>query len=610
MESKWIRYLHMSRWIIVARIELVVLMISLLVVLAPAALMAQIKHSYPLIGWQTFGGAVDDFYARFELVINRNTDVQWAKRMKQMHPGILLVPTWDWNTAQSPEIPNFPNEWWLRDSRGNQISAYGDYMMVNVTDLCPKAQSGPMTGMTYMEYLPIWLTQLVDLSVFDGVATDGLWGKSEMTWFYDRKGSEWSDLDIDNNGVNDHNEHSKDWFLSHWQAGIDGMLVELRKRVGTKLIIINSGSGHTWGWPQSNGIIVEKLEGQFDDKFNQDYWNKFRAMCAQPFVSLADGLPHAANPDVPPISKNDFMGMRFGLVTCMFSDVYFSFQDLSADEHYWSHWYDEFDVDLGQPTGPPRRIRLGLWARFFDKGVAIASVDGYTQTATDADLQRLAEYKGPYFRFRGSQDPVHNNGQKFTDVTLRGSKIDIHIFGDGIILLKQQQAVVSDLLVDNSDSGTSPGSSPAQLSGFTQQENCDNEGFYTTRCSGWLNSYGYAKAGPGSAQATFAPRINVGGNYEVFEWHPVLPSGATNVSYTITHANGSKKVMVNQRESAGRWNSLGTFSFNTGVSGKVVVAASDANGVVAADAIKFVYRAGNLNSDILPPAPPKGLRVN
>ncbi len=40
----------------------------------PWAHAAHSPGSYPLIGWQTFGGAVDDFYARFDLISTRNRD--------------------------------------------------------------------------------------------------------------------------------------------------------------------------------------------------------------------------------------------------------------------------------------------------------------------------------------------------------------------------------------------------------------------------------------------------------------------------------------------------------------------------------------------------------
>jgi len=459
-----------------------------------------------------------------------------------------------------------------------------------------------------MEYLPIWLTQQVDMNVYDGLATDGVWGKSEMYWLYN--GSQFANVDIDNNGVNDHSEHDKDWFLNHWQAGIDKMLVDLRQRIGNdKLIVINSGNRHDWGWSETNGIIVEKMEGYFDDKFSNDYFNNFKKLCPKPFISVADGLPHSSNPDMAKPTKDDFLGMRFGLVTCMFNDLYFSFQNLEADEHYWSYWYDEFDTDLGQPTGSPKEIRPGLWVRFFERGCAIAGVNGSPQTATNEDLCKFSEYFGPYFRFKGGQNPDLNNGSQFDSVSLKGRIYDDHYFGDGIILLKQPLAVIADIILDNSDSGTSPSNNPAALQdGFQQNSECSSNA-YTVRCASWQDTYGYATASPGSATAVFTPNIGLAGSYQVCEWHPTFDGGASNVNYTIIHAGGQKNVKIDQNANGGRWNSLGSYFFNKGTNGKIIISASGANGIVSADAIKFVYGGTDSNRDISAPNPPGGVKI-
>ena len=105
--------------------------------------------------------------------------------------------------------------------------------------------------------------------------------------------------------------------------------------------------------------------------------------------------------------------------------------------------------------------------------------------------------------------------------------------------------------------------------------------------------------------ATFTPTIGVGGSYEVFEWHGYLGNDAgdvteaSNVSVTIAHAGGSANRTVDQSRNDGQWNSLGTFTFNKGTSGKVVISAQGGNGPVIADAFKFVYQDGST-----PPDPP------
>lgn len=47
--------------------------------------------------------------------------------------------------------------------------------------------------------------------------------------------------------------------------------------------------------------------------------------------------------------------------------------------------------------------------------------------------------------------------------------------------------------------------------------------------------------------------------------------------------------MVDQTPSTGRWNSLGTYTFQAGSTGSVVISGSGSNGTVMADAILFHY---------------------
>ncbi|KAA3612239.1 MAG: hypothetical protein DWQ05_19775 [Calditrichaeota bacterium] len=565
------------------------------------------QHSYPLIGWQTFSGAVEDYYARFDMVITRNRHSGWADKLKQMNPTVSVIHTYDWNTAQSPYIDNFPDSWFLRDSQGNKISGYGNYMMVNLSDVCPKATSGAMANMRYVDYLPTFLTELVDLNHFDGLATDGIWGRTGMAYMYNRDG--FADVDIDNNGVNDHDEMSDSEWLNRWQGGIDVLMDKLRAKVGpNKLIIINSGTKHTWGWSKQNGIIVEKRRGFFNDKFDYDWFNNIKKYAVQPYVTLEDGMPYNSHPKKGYPSKDSFTEMRFGIVMAMFNDHYYSFQDIEASEHYWSFWYDEFDVDLGRPTGPPREIRPGLWVRFFDNGCAIGSCNGQSQSASANDLTQFSEYSGPYFRFKGGQNPGFNNGKQFDSIDLHGTKIDGRYFGDGIILLKKPFIVVSDIIIDNSPTGTSPSSTLAKLStGFEQYKECYVDG-YVLSCKSWLDTYETAIS-YGSGTAVFRPTISISGYYKVYEWHPRLSGMASNVKHRVQSADGSQDFTINQQQNSGQWNEIGRFKFSNGTNGFVEIQTDGSNGAVAADAIKFVFDDYGADRDFESPNPPGNITI-
>ena len=102
----------------------------------------------------------------------------------------------------------------------------------------------------------------------------------------------------------------------------------------------------------------------------------------------------------------------------------------------------------------------------------------------------------------------------------------------------------------------------------------------------WGANYQSHPAGSGSESFTWPLTIPAAGSYKVFaRWS--ASANRTNVArYTVNHAGGAAVVMVNQQGDGGQWNLLGTFTFNAG---NTTVRLSDqANGVVIADAVKFV----------------------
>jgi hypothetical protein len=127
----------------------------------------------------------------------------------------------------------------------------------------------------------------------------------------------------------------------------------------------------------------------------------------------------------------------------------------------------------------------------------------------------------------------------------------------------------TDIIVDNAAAvfvGTWPTSSATS-------------GYYGT-------GYRYHWAGTGSNRVTWSFNVTQAGSWEVFAWWTSGSNRATNAPYKVNAASG-KTVTVNQEVNGGKWNSLGTFSFNTGTSS--VVLSDAANGVVIADAIRLVY---------------------
>lgn len=91
------------------------------------------------------------------------------------------------------------------------------------------------------------------------------------------------------------------------------------------------------------------------------------------------------------------------------------------------------------------------------------------------------------------------------------------------------------------------------------------------------------------ANVIYRPHLPTTGNYKVFGWWPKEKRAATNVAIVIRSGDASQTITVNQRQGGDRWVLLGTFRFEHGQKGQVIVGNGGANGMVQADAFKFEF---------------------
>ena len=124
------------------------------------------------------------------------------------------------------------------------------------------------------------------------------------------------------------------------------------------------------------------------------------------------------------------------------------------------------------------------------------------------------------------------------------------------------------IIVDNTDAGfTKTGTwNSSTLTGFNQSST-----LYATG---------------GGATATWTPTLPTTGRYAVYVWFPSYSNSDTAAQYTVTSADGSTGVTVDQTKYAGKWRSLGIFNFDAGTSGQVKLTSSNLN--TRADAAYFV----------------------
>ena len=108
---------------------------------------------------------------------------------------------------------------------------------------------------------------------------------------------------------------------------------------------------------------------------------------------------------------------------------------------------------------------------------------------------------------------------------------------------------------------------------------------------------------PPWATVTWRPDILEAGTFVVYSWWTASSSNVTNAKYTIYYDGGSESVEVNQQLNGGQWNLLGTYPFDAGTSGSVILSNENYNGTqehryIIADAVGWDTN-GDGNPDII-----------
>ncbi len=101
-----------------------------------------------------------------------------------------------------------------------------------------------------------------------------------------------------------------------------------------------------------------------------------------------------------------------------------------------------------------------------------------------------------------------------------------------------------------------------------------------------------------SATAVWTPDVPARGLYAVYVSYKSLSGSTKSAHYTVYHLGGASSFSVNQTMGGGTWIYLGTFEFDKGTDGRVVLdnvpLDGSANGVVTADAVKIGGGMGNI----------------
>lgn len=94
----------------------------------------------------------------------------------------------------------------------------------------------------------------------------------------------------------------------------------------------------------------------------------------------------------------------------------------------------------------------------------------------------------------------------------------------------------------------------------------------------------------GTSSVVYTPDFTIPGQYFVREWHPASVNNSSSVKYEIKHMGGTNTVYVNQQANGGKWNTIGTYYFNSGKDFSVIIYDdSSSTKKVVADAIGFLF---------------------
>ncbi len=131
-----------------------------------------------------------------------------------------------------------------------------------------------------------------------------------------------------------------------------------------------------------------------------------------------------------------------------------------------------------------------------------------------------------------------------------------------------------EYIADNADSGFSASSNWVTSS--------STPGYYGS-------NYAFRLTQSTSDAASWSVNLPATGSYQVFARWTAGSNRATSAPYIVTHAGGSTTVPLNQQQNNNTWVSLGTYTFNSGTSTRVLLSCWTSSGtVVIADAIKLV----------------------
>jgi len=299
---------------------------------------------------------------------------QDIQKLRAVNPEVLIFPSVsaDEIGEDTARVFGLPADFYLRDVNGKRIE--GSWSRLYKLNLTKPEVADYLAEMAYR------LNRDADFA-FDGIFFDNFHTSVSYQSHSDAYGNP---VKIDANG--DGEEDDPAWLDAAWREGVFRLLSRFRSLMPNALIAGHL-SENTSAEPEVrasiNGVSIVAASTDVAEGRRQffDLWSRYHGWltdACKPALMLIEGAPHYqlaygygiwdASANIPPptleFARSFYPLMRFGLALTLMGDGYFVFNygdvatlmtDLKA---IW--WYDEFDFDLGYPTGPARLLDTAL----------------------------------------------------------------------------------------------------------------------------------------------------------------------------------------------------------------------------------------------------------
>jgi hypothetical protein len=288
------------------------------------------------------------------------------RRLRELNPNILMLASMN---AVEPYTDQIPESYYLRDVNGNKIAVWKglngnpDTYRLNLTK--------PEVAEFQARFAYERLAQAG--FIHDGIFIDNVFMRA--SWFTEDIYGNPVQVDADENGIAD----DPAVLDAAWKAGVLREIQIIRELMPDILIsghaldidepvIAASFNGISIGFEPANVLEAEQSFNEVFDKYQTWF-----ARARQPHVMMYEGSPtdqfaygygyldvstdattgRNVTDSGYAFARDHYPWMRFALGLTLMNDGYYGYEwGDTYHGNYW--WYDEYDFDLGQPTGPAR----------------------------------------------------------------------------------------------------------------------------------------------------------------------------------------------------------------------------------------------------------------